>query len=340
MRSLVAALTLAVFLTTLAAPAAADMRAFRASDGSEDPGFVRLGARTRVNRVIPDGSRGVYLIGRIIVNGGAQQMVHLKRDGSIAHAFRPSIRGGNVDDAALRGHELALIGTFRSIDGHRRRRVAVVDAHTGQTLPWKPRLPPSAGLYAVRGVVFAGRMLIVSTDGGLFAWRKGAAQIAWTRAFPFAPIAAWRGAIWTVVATPQLGARLASIRPASGRTHLTLRSMAHVSALQTIAGRLLALRHGIYRRVDDPNDPRLASCLQADGGPVAVAVAGDARTLYLGNAPVVLDPPGRLRAVTACPWAGGSAHFASPSFAYSSHGPIVTAIALVGTRVLVFTRRL
>jgi hypothetical protein len=335
MRGLIAGLTVAACLTTLAAPAAADTRAFRTADGSEDPGFVRLGARTRVDRVISDGSQGAYLIGRIIVNGGARQVVHL-----IAHAFRPSIRGGSVADAALHGRELALIGTFKSIGGHRRRRVAVVDAHTGHALPWKPRLPVSAGLYGLRDVVFAGRRLVVSTDGAVFAWSKGAARITWARAYPFAPIAAWRGAIWAVVATPQRGPRLASIRPASGRTHLTARSMAHVDALQTVAGRLLALRRGVYRRVDHPNDSRLATCAQASSGLAAVAVAGDARTLYVGNAPSALDTPGRLPAVTACPWAGGSTRFRSPSYAYSSHGPVVSAIALVGTRILVFTRRL
>jgi hypothetical protein len=319
---------------------AADTRAFRTSDGSEDPGFVRLGARTRVDRVVPDGSQGVYLIGRIIVNGGARQVVHLKRDGTVAHRFRPSVRGGSVADAALHGRELALIGTFTSIDGHARRRVAVVDARTGRALPWKPRLPVSAGLYGVRQVVFAGRMLVVGTDGGLFAWRRGAALVTWARAFPFAPIAAWHGAIWAVVATPQSGSRLASIRPGSGRTHITARSMAHVSALQAVAGRLLALRRGEYRRVDHPNDPRLAACARASRGLVAVAVTGDARTLYFGNVPLALDPPGRVPAVTACTGAGGGHGFRSPSFAYSAHGPIVSGIALVGTRVLVFTRRL
>ena len=130
MGRLVAALALGLCLTAFAVPVAAGVRAFRTSDGSEDPAFVRLGARTRVDRVVADGSLGAYLIGRIIVNGGARQIVHLRRDGTVDRAFRPSIRGGSVAEAAVHGDELALIGTFRSIDGHARSRVAMVDAHT------------------------------------------------------------------------------------------------------------------------------------------------------------------------------------------------------------------
>ncbi len=318
------------------------MRAFRTSDGSEDPAFVRLGARTRVDRVVADGSLGVYLIGRIVVNGGARQIVHLKRNGTVDRAFRPSLRGGSVADAALRADELALIGTFRSIDGHARTRVAVVDAHTGRPLAWKPQLPISASLYGLRQVAFAGRTLVVGTDGGLLAWRRGAAHTAWARDFQFALIAPWRRAIWAVVTTPKRGTRLASIDPASGRTRITGQNADHVSALQAVGGRLIALSRGSYWRVDHPNDARLASCGQARGGTktelVAVAVAGDARTLYVGGAPISLDEPGRVPAVTACPWSGRSTSFRSPSFGYSAHGPIVSGLALVGAHVLVFTR--
>ena len=44
--------------------------------------------------------------------------------------------------------------------------------------------------------------------------------------------------------------------------------------------------------------------------------------------------------MTACPWSGGSTRFRPPAFAYSAHGPVVSGLALVGTHVLVFTRRL
>jgi hypothetical protein len=342
MRRLAAALALGACLTAFAEPAGAGVRAFRTSDGSEDPAFVRLGARTRVDRVVADGSQGAYLIGRIIVNGGARQIVHLRRDGTVDRAFRPSIRGGSVTEAAVHSGELALIGTFRSIDGHARSRVAVVDAHTGRPLPWKPRLPRSANLYGLGQVAFAGRTLVVGTDGGLLAWRRGAAQTTWARGFQFALIAPWRGAIWAVVTTPKRGARLASIDPASGRTRITGRNENHVSALRAVGGRLIALSRGSYWRVDHPNDARLASCGQASGGAngelVAVAVAGDARTLYVGGAPISLAVPGRVAGVTACPWSGRSTSFRSPSIGYSAHGPIVSGLALVGTHVLIFTR--
>ena len=342
MRRLAAALALGLCLTAFAAPAGAGVRAFRTSDGSEDPAFVRLGARTRVDQVLADGSQGAYLIGRIIVNGGARQIVHLKRNGTVDRAFRPSIRGGTVAGAAVRGGALALIGTFRSIGGHARTRIAVVDAHTGRPLAWKPHLPISANLYGLGQVAFAGRTLVVNTDGGLFAWPSGAARTVWERDFQFALIASWRGAIWAVVTTPKRGRRLASIDPASGRTRITGRYADRVSALQAVGGRLIALGKGSYWRVDHPNDTRLAACGQASGDTntdlVVVAVAGDARTLYVADTPISLDVPGRVPGVTACPWSGRGTSFRSPSIGYSAHGPVVSALALVGTRVLVFTR--
>jgi hypothetical protein len=343
MRKLVAALALGACLTVCAAPAEAALRAFRTSDGSEDPAFVRLGARTRVDHVVADGSQGVYLLGRIIVNGGARQIVHLKRDGTVDRAFRPSIRGGLVSGAAVHRDELALIGTFTSIDGHARSRVAVVDGHTGRPLAWKPQLPTSASLYGLGQVAFARRTLVVSSDGGLFAWRAGAARTAWARDFPYALIAPWKGNIWAVVTTPRRGTRLASIDPAGGRTRITGGRMSHPPALQAVGGRLIALSRGAYWRVDHPNDAHLASCGQADGERnaelAATALAGDADTLYVGNAPISFDAGGTLPGMTACPWSGGGTRFRPPAFAYSAHGPVVSGLALVGTHLLVFTRR-
>jgi hypothetical protein len=339
MRRAVAALALGASLAASAAPAAADVRAFRTSDGSEDPAFVTLGARTRVDHVVPDGSRGAYLVGRIVVDGGARQIVHLKPTGAVDRAFRPKIRGGRIAEAAAHGGEVALIGSFTSIDGRARTRVAVLDARTGKPLPWKPQLPISAGLFGLGQVVFAGRTLVVSTDGGLFAWREGAAHTAWARDYQFAPIAPWRAALWAVVTTARHGVRLASIDPASGRTRVRGENVDHVEALQTIGGRLMALARGTYRRVDHPGDERLASCARANGSEVAVALAGDARTLYVAGSPATREAPGSAPGVRACPWSGESTPFRPPVFAYGPHGPIVSGIALVGTRVLVFTRR-
>jgi hypothetical protein len=339
MRRAVAALALGASLAVFAAPAAADVRAFRTSDGGEDPAFVRLGARTRVDRVVPDGSRGVYLVGRIVVDGGARQIVHLKPSGAVDRGFRPQIRGGRVAAAAAHGGEVALIGTFTSVDGLARARVAVLDARTGKPLPWKPQLPISASLYGLGEVVLAGRTLVVGTDGGLFAWRRGSARTAWTRGYQFALIASWRAALWAVVATAEHGARLASIDPATGRTRVRGQNVDHVEALLTIGGRLMALSRGTYRRVDHPGDKRLASCAQANGNVLAVALAGDARTLYVGDSPSTSDEPGSVPGVSACPWSGGSTPFRAPAFGYGPHGPLVSGLALVGTHVLVFTRR-
>jgi hypothetical protein len=339
---LVAALALGAGLTAFGAPVPAGMRAFRTSDGSADRAFVKLGGRTRVDRVVPDGSQGVYLLGHIVVDGGARQIVHLRANGAIDRVFRPVIRGGLLEGAAVHGRKLALFGRFRSIGGKARTRVAVVDAETGSPQAWKPQLPIDAGLYAINQVAFSGRTLVMSTDGGLFAWRPGAARPAWVRGYQFALIAPWRGAIWAVVTTERRGAELAEIDTATGRTRLTGRSMHHVDALQAVGGRLIALSRGSYWRVDHPTDARLASCGQSSGGTNAglraVALAGDAHTLYVAEAPASLDAPGSIPGVTACPWSGGTTRFRSPVFAYTAHGPSLTGVALVGTRVLVFTR--
>jgi hypothetical protein len=297
-RRAVAALALGATLAAFAAPAAADVRAFRTSDGSEDPAFVRLGARTRVDCAAPDGAGGVYLVGRILVDGGARQIVHLTAGGAVDPAFRPRIRGGRVTGAAARGGEVALIGTFTSIEGHPRARVAVLAARTGKPLPWRPQLPISAGLYGLGQVVLTGRTLIVTTDGALLAWHRGAARTAWTRGYPFALIAPWRAALWAVVTTAQHGVRLASIDPATGRTRVRGQNVDHVEALQTVGGRLMALSRGTYRRVDHPGDKRLASCARANGN-VAVALAGDARTLYVGTSPAAAGEAGSVPGVSA-----------------------------------------
>ena len=147
------------------------------------------------------------------------------------------------------------------------------------------------------------------------------------------------GALWAVVTTARHGVRLASIDLATGRTRVRGENVDHVEALQTIGGRLMALARGTYRRVDHPGDQRFASCARANGSEVAVALAGDARTLYVARSPATLEAPGSAPGVRACPWSGGSTPFRPSVFAYGRHGPIVSGIALVGTRVLVFTRR-
>jgi hypothetical protein len=281
-------------------------------------------------------------LGTFLVNGGARQIVHMGPSGAVDRRFRPAIRGGLVQGGAVHDGRLALIGTFRSIDGRARARIAVIDARTGRPLSWRPQLPISASLYSLGQVAFAGRTLVVSADGGLFGWRPGAARAAWARDFQFAQIAPWRGALWAVVSTSGHGTRLAAIDPVTGHARIRGGRLTHAPQLQVVGGRLLALSRGAYWRVDHPNDPHLASCGQASGGANAglraVALAGDARTLYVADAPVSTDEPGSIAGVAACPWAGRVTPFQSPSVAYGAHGPTLSGIALVGTHVLAFTR--
>ena len=335
----------------LATPVRAGVHAYRASDGSEDASFVRLGGGTAPSAIVPDGARGVYLIGRIVVDGGERQVVHVRADGTIDPRFNVAIRGGRAIAGAVHGRMLALIGSFSSVGGEHRRGLAVVDTRSGTPLRWAPLAPAAAqalvsqrsGAAVLHGVAFAGTTLAVSTRAGLLGWRIGAALPIWTHALVeggmLSPLVTWKGGFWTVGSiTPRGRQGIYEIAAASGRIRSVSGQYDRVDSLQTVGGHLLTIVQGAVLVLFEPGLKRMGSCGRVPGSAAIVtAIAGNARTLYAGASPISLDAPGTVPGVFACPFSGGGSSFDPPTIAYGVHGPVVRKIALVGSHVLVFT---
>jgi hypothetical protein len=313
-----------------AAPAArADVRAFRIATGSEDAAFAPLGASTIPYLVVPDGHGGAYLFGRIQVHGAIQKLAHVLADGKVDRAFRLSIDDGSVISAAARGGRLALLGTFRSVDGQRRQHVAVVDARTGHVLPWAPSLSEKPIGQGFPHIVFTASRLVAGVDGAVVAWRPGVSAPAWTSRSSgreVAEIATWHGAILAAESGELLG-----IDPADGRTRVASTDF-RSSGLQTIGGRLYYSSRGSYVRYGEPRSV-LPRCGQESGTTAPSALAGTARTLFVAAGPVAAGPPTAKTVIVSCtPSDERSAGFHPPALRS------VGVMAVVGTHLLVFTR--
>jgi hypothetical protein len=333
-----AAILALVCVAAAAIPAEAGVRAFRIADGSEDASFVSLGAASTVTRSVPDGHRGAFLIGHIVVDGGQRQIVHVRPDGRVDPAFRPHVRGGQVTAAALEGDRLALAGTFTALGGERRSGLAVIDARSGRPLAWTPVLPVRVPPGEPRELALSGSTLVYSARGLVYGWRAGAGAPAWRQAFgnggQAAQLTTWRGAVWELG-----GSALQRLDPATGQARVVVKSIDHASGLQVIGGRLFTFARGVVEvGANGSVSYRLSRC-GTDSGTYAATLTGNAHTLYAGADPYTIDAPVTLPGVVACPLAGGRTSFHAPKFAYDVHGPTVRALVLVGTRVLVFTRR-
>jgi hypothetical protein len=177
------------------AAADAGVRAFSATTGAEDTAFVGLGSVTRPSALIPDGTHGLYIVGRLTVAGGARSIVHVLPDGTVDRSFHASIGPGAVFSGAARGNDLVLIGRFTRIDGGTRHNIAVLDARTGRLSSWAPAMP----FGGVGGVVFTPTRLVASVGKAVVAWRVGKRAPVWTRSLPSnrAGIVYWHGEIVT-----------------------------------------------------------------------------------------------------------------------------------------------
>jgi hypothetical protein len=113
-----------------------------------------------------------------------------------------------------------------------------------------------------------------------------------------------------------------------------------VGSLQNVGGRLVGIVQGVFVAVGDTSlSRRLVWCGQAsDSNAGVVALTGDARTLYVGDAPIDGDHAVDVPGVTACPFSGGLTGFKPPAIPYLPLGPVVKALALVGNHVVVFTQ--
>jgi hypothetical protein len=350
-RIVLTALMLGVSAAAAVAPASAGVLAYRTSDGSPDPAFIKLGAFTTVERVVPDGAGGAYLIGSIAVDGAQRKMVHLRADGSVDPEFRPVIHGGRVFAAAVRGSQVAVAGSFTAIGARRRAGVAVLAADSGRALAWRPLVPRHGRSQFWGDVAFSGSTLVVSTLQRVYGWRAGASNPAWTADLAMdgplpARLVAWRGSIMALHFDSASGAEtLARLAAEDGRWRDTGIDVDYGNSLYTNGGRLFAIVGGVVVAVGDRViSDRLARCAEAPArAGFLVGLAGDARTLYAAQeilngrqsgAPIVTAPD-----VTACPLDGGTTAFTPPRLANGYFDALAHAVALVGSHVLVFTKR-
>ena len=343
-RVLVAAVATAVSLLAAGAPASADVRAFRTSDGSENPAFVALGARTTVEGSLSDGHGGVYLFGNVFVDGGQRPLVHVRADGSVDRSFRPRIHG-RVHAAAIAGQRLAIVGSFTRVGGQPRVGVAVIDARSGRALPWAPRTPRPVPSRTWGDVEFAGSDLLVSAQHHVYGWRSGAPEPTWERRFVNgqlpAALVSWRGSV-LALGGGVTGARVVRVNGATGA--MTRLRLGIPEDVEVVGGRLLAVDKGVlWAPTDRALSGRIASCgrgASPDSGTVVAGVAGDATTLFVGVSPINLDDPSTSPAVAACPVAGVASPSWSVSLPRGPHGPIARAVTLVGNHVLLFRQRI
>jgi hypothetical protein len=248
--------------------------------------------------------------------------------------------------AALAGERLAIVGTFTSIGGRRRAGVAVLDARSGRPLGWTPEIPMRVPSRTWGDVVFARSALLVSAQHRVYGWRPGESAPTWSDLLYLgqspAQLVRWRG---TALALAEDAARrvpaLYRIDASSGRLRPLAGSFDHVGSLQSIGGRLVGLgRDSIEVLFDDSATRRVGSCGRAaDASAYVTAVTGDAHTLYAGDSPFSLDVPGSVPGISACSFGVPKPGFRAPALRYGVHGPIVGGLALVGTHILVFTRR-
>ncbi len=239
-----------------------------------------------------------------MVDGGQRQIVHLRPDGTVDHAFRPQVRGGQVLAGALQGGRLAIAGTFTAVGGQRRTGLALIDARSGRPLTWAPAIPRPVAPRTWGDVELTGATLLVSAQHRLYGWRSGVSTPAWSDLLDQGQLPAalvlWRGHALALAIDPVKRVQsLFRIDPVTGKLMTYPGDFDHVTSLATIGGHLVANDRGtIDVLFAGATSRRLVSCGQvADGSAYVVAVTGDAHTLYAGDAPISVDGPGSIPGV-------------------------------------------
>jgi hypothetical protein len=237
---------------------------------------------------------------------------------------------------AVRGNELALLGSFRVIDGQQRRNLAVLDARSGRLLRWAPSLPGAALGQGFSHVVFTPTRLVAGTVGSVAAWRDGESAPTWLRRFPTGEhhdlvpeIAAWRG---SVVAASN--GQVISLEPASGHSTLSAADF-RWSEFQNIGGRLFYQVKGTYAMYGRTVG---LHCGQESGTTAPGAPAGTTQVLFVAAEPVDADAPAPPGKIFACSRADGRiAGFTPPTLSMPQQ--FVWSMAVVGSHLLVFTSK-
>jgi hypothetical protein len=334
-----------------AAGASANVRAFDATTGKPDLTFDTIALTTKPIAVVPDGAHGAYLLGHIVSSGVARQIVHLRADGSSDPAFSVRLGGGAIHAAALRGGQLALIGSFTSVNGVSRHHIAIVNAHTGRLESWAPGLPARLADRQSGQIAFTPSRLVASVRGAVVAWQNGQRQVLWSTASIEAPgeisgliIATTGSSIWARLNTKGQGSILASLSPATGRVSVANPDARSMDWLQSIGGKLFESYEGTYFRVAPTNlEPRCGNHAQTtaaatDTNTYVSAVAGGAGTLYVALTALDAGAPTKNIAISACslsdPAMPANLHFHGPAVASSS---VIDSMVVVGKDLLVFS---
>ena len=113
--------------------------------------------------LLPDGNGGVFIGGQFSRVGQfpRQTLAHIFADGTVDPSWAPSA-DGPVTALALENQMLYIGGSFFSVNGVERWRLAAVDRTTGNLIPWNPKLG-SANL--VNALTSSGGLVYV---GGVF----------------------------------------------------------------------------------------------------------------------------------------------------------------------------
>ncbi|MCB0878884.1 MAG: hypothetical protein KDC46_07885 [Thermoleophilia bacterium] len=124
---------------------------------------------------VPDGSGGVYIAGTISSVGGLRRVrvAHLLADGGVDPYFDPGTGPGNTVQALqLSGSRLYIGGGFTTVQGASRRRVAALDATTGD-LDTSFDPGTAANNWVAALAIDGGRLYI----GGSFTTFNGSARV-------------------------------------------------------------------------------------------------------------------------------------------------------------------
>ena len=128
--------------------------------GGSDSGSTFPEANHTVFALVSDGNGGVYAGGQFTRVGQLprQMLVHVTADGAVDPSWDPAA-DGPVTALVLENRTLYIGGSFFSVNGAERWRLAAVDHLTGALTPWNPKLGTANLVNALAssgGVIYAG----------------------------------------------------------------------------------------------------------------------------------------------------------------------------------------
>jgi hypothetical protein len=134
--------------------------AYNASTASADRRFPRI--RGAVFAVVEDGQGGFYVGGsfQLVDNLRRQNLVHLRKDGTVDPSFRLGVSGGTdakVKRLVRNGNTLYVLGQFDSLGTEPRQNLGAIDLTENSVRGWNPPLFGKVhALATANGQVFIG----------------------------------------------------------------------------------------------------------------------------------------------------------------------------------------